>query len=178
MRGGRLQARGRGNCAEATRPAVVSNGYEVQLDPRAEGLQTARPDLLRATSERWPVSEAVPESVADLLRVSRELFVHAPFSYDFFTVSVAWSLLALEAALRHRLQATVRGGLKDLIDRAERDGLVSSDDAERLHAGRQIRNRLSHPRAQVAVTPGLAEVFLETTHRAAVRLYAGSSDGI
>lgn len=152
----------------------VTDAFELPLDARSASLVGARPELLRAVSERWPIAAGTPDGVRDLLRVSREMFVHAAFLYDLFTVSAAWSLLALEAALRDRLAPVGdRVTLGGLVQRAERRGLLTVKEAEQLRAGTQLRNRFVHPRQLVATSPGMAEVILAATHNAIARLYNG-----
>ncbi len=61
------------------------------------------PGALRRSADEWPTTEATPEGVARLLRTSRDLYVASFYAYEFLTVGVLWSLLAVEAALRLRL---------------------------------------------------------------------------
>jgi uncharacterized protein YutE (UPF0331/DUF86 family) len=58
-----------------------------------------------------------------------------------------------------------------LVERAEREQLVSSRDAERLKAGAEFRNRLLHSSGQVAMTPGIAEGILRASHEAVAKLF-------
>lgn len=46
-------------------------------------------ERLQETAGRWPTTDTTPSGVADLLRVSRSLFVYSCFVYDFATPS-AW----------------------------------------------------------------------------------------
>lgn len=124
----------------------------------------------------WRRADSVPEAVAAMLRVTRELFVHSYFVYEFGVVAVTWSLLALEAALRDCLSTAAddRDGLTKLIGKAEGRGWLTADEAERLHAGAQLRNRLAHARGQLNFTVGMTAPMLEAAHDAIADLYTRS----
>ena len=69
------------------------------------------------------------------------------FHYELLVVAGMWSLLAVEAALRVRLdgrEGAQRTGREprfvDLVRRARREGLVTDEWAERLDAAREMRN--------------------------------------
>lgn len=47
----------------------------------------------------WPLRPQC-RPASSLLETSRALFTHSCFVYEFMAVSVAWSLVAVEAALR------------------------------------------------------------------------------
>ena len=80
------------------------------------------------------------------------------------------SLLAVEAALRERYDAT-RTPLQRLLARARTDGLIDEEWAERLDAGRRLRNSLAHSRVQAAWTPGMAAGVIRVNHEAVARLF-------
>ena len=84
-------------------------------------------------------------AVAEILGTSRQLFVHGYYVYEFVTVVVAWSLLAVETALRARLPAGESATFKAMLKRAESEKVLTPEMADRLDAGRQIRNSFSHP---------------------------------
>lgn len=150
--------------------------YTLRLDARSAALATARPEILREVSEGWLPSTRLPDHIRELLGVARELFVHAAFVYDMFTVAAAWSLFALEAALRDRLQVTAdRVQLGQLIREAEDRQLVTAEDAERLHHAAKFRNMLAHPKGAMLMSPGLAQGTLEAVHFDIEQLYASSA---
>jgi hypothetical protein len=129
---------------------------------------------LQNLADEWRTSPFVPDGVASLLSTSRALFTHSWFVYEFMAVAVAWSLMAVEAALRSALAPVSNGtSLKNLILRAEREGLVTPAWTERLHAARQLRNRFAHPETQPAFTVGMAAPLLETAHEVCCQLAAG-----
>lgn len=135
-----------------------------------------RADLARV-SDTWPTGgREVPEGIANMLRVSRELFVHSYFVYEFSVVAVTWSLIAIEAALRDCLGAAAdRAGLTGLVGKAQGRGWLTVNEAERLRAGAQLRNRLAHADGQVNFTVGMAAPMLEAAHSAVRELYLRSS---
>ena len=64
--------------------------------------------VLRARTEKWPVSPQTPENVAAQLARSRQLFVDGYYTYEDFSDAAIRSLQAVEAALRVRLMPRTR----------------------------------------------------------------------
>lgn len=151
-----------------------------QPDPRmaslvgridANGVRSLEFGDLQRLADEWPTSPAVPSGVAAILQTSRALFTHSWFVYEFMAVSVAWSLVAVEAALREALASVPdKASLKDLIGRAERDGWISRDWADRLDAARQLRNGFAHADSQRVFTVGMAAPVLAAAHEVCVLL--------
>jgi hypothetical protein len=85
--------------------------------------------------------------------------MHSWWVYEFAAVSVAWSLLVVERAFRVRLEASDRVNFQDLIKRAQTQGLVSEQQADRLDAGRQLRKqvRASGRPIRLHVRKGIAD---------------------
>lgn len=120
---------------------------------------------LQRLADKWRTSSAMPEGVASLLATSRALFIHSWFIYEFMAVAVAWSLMAVEAALRETLAPVPdRMTLKALILRAEREGFVTATWGDRLDAARRLRNGFAHPETQTAFTVGMAAPLLDAAH--------------
>jgi hypothetical protein len=124
----------------------------------------ATPDHLYEVAESWRVSEHTPPEIRDQLRVSRDLFTHCLLVWEFSAVGVAWSLLAVESALRWALGARQSTPFQQLIKRAHREGLLTDELADALDAGRRLRNDFSHPRNQPAWTLGMAAPALRRSH--------------
>ena len=120
-------------------------------------------------AEKWTTTSSTPPGVANLLNTARALFGLAWFHYESMVVAGMWSLLAVEASLRVRLES--EQSLVKLIGRAQRDGLITEQWAARLHAARQMRNDLAHARQQDAWTPGMASPLLATAHEVVAVLY-------
>ncbi|MGW2305521.1 hypothetical protein [Streptomyces sp. NPDC001809] len=96
--------------------------------------------------------------VMSTLETSRELIRHAYYRYEFATVAVTHSLIALEHVLGERL--AVREPLPTLIDRAVDGGLVPVDLAAELHRGRALRDELIRGTETSAAVDPLGAAFL------------------
>ncbi len=134
-------------------------------DPRWQNLVGDRAELEEKTGS-WPVSPALPEGVSEVLRVSRELFVHSYFVYEFSLTAVVWGLLALEASLRLCVKASDRESLQALIRRASDSGLLSVDEASALNGARELRNEIVHGSLLPTFAPTAAAEMLEAIHEA------------
>jgi hypothetical protein len=128
-------------------------------------------DVLESTARDWPTTEATPSGIAELLSTSRAAFVLAWFHYEMLVVSAAWSLLAVEGALRDRLEADDRRPLSKLLAQVKREQILAVEDVERLDAARQLRNQLAHARSQQVWTLGMAGPVVATSHRAISLVY-------
>ncbi|MFC8720887.1 hypothetical protein [Kitasatospora sp. NPDC057198] len=101
------------------------------------------------------VPERAPVYVASVLETSRELIRHSYYRYEFTTVAVTHALFGLERALAERL--AVKKPFQKLIEQAAKDGLITAGLADRLGAGRLLRNKLAHgDLTGSALTPVLA----------------------
>ncbi len=109
--------------------------------------------------------------VGDLLSTSRDLWSAAWFRYEFLVVSASWSLLAVEGALADRLAAGAEASLSQLVKPAVSTGLVPPESADRLDAGRLLRNRLLHAREQSTWAPGMAAPVLAIAHEIVADMY-------
>ena len=153
---------------------------EYPRDPRADlfviiaGVGQTRPmgraDLERA-ADTWPTSPDTPEGIAAQLHVARQLYVHSLLVWEFAAVAVSTSLVAVESALRHRLEAGGSTRFKQLIERAAAAGLIGVDLRRRLHAGRELRNSFSHRTYQQVWSPGMASPALHTSFEAVASLF-------
>ncbi len=119
----------------------------------------------------WPTTRATPEGVEGLLATSRRLWPLAWFEYDLLVVSAYWSILAVEAALREVLAASDKPAFGDLIKQAVRVGVLDAEWAERLDAGRLLRNSLAHARQQGSWTVGMSAPILRASHQVVTVLY-------
>ncbi|WP_345695863.1 hypothetical protein [Kitasatospora terrestris] len=75
------------------------------------------------------------------LETARELLRYSFYRYEFATVAVTHSLVALEQVLAERL--AVDAPLQDLIGRAAAAGLLPGDLAAELDRGRLLRDRVA-----------------------------------
>jgi hypothetical protein len=94
----------------------------------------------------WPTTEATPDGPADMLRTSRDLYAQSYYAYALMAVGCAWSVFAVEAALRIKLGAGRKISFGTLIKQAEQQSLLPRPgwDYEQLDAGREFRNRVVH----------------------------------
>ncbi len=127
------------------------------------------PTCLEQLAASWPTSSGTPTEIAELLRISRRLFAHSFFVYEFMAVAALWSFLALEAALRACLQS--HAPFAKLIDQACEQGRVGPGVGELLHAARELRNGFAHPSTQAAWTVGMAAPTVEASHRVIADLF-------
>jgi hypothetical protein len=127
-----------------------------------------RHDVLVARTKRWPVAAATPDGVSGLLRQSRQLYVYGLYNYENFADAAAKSMQAVEAALKLKLGA--KDSFFKLIEKAGAQGLLSDEERDHLHAGRQLRNRLVHVEAQPIWTPALAAEIVAASHEVIARL--------
>ncbi|MDP8975660.1 MAG: hypothetical protein M3N28_04705 [Actinomycetota bacterium] len=131
-------------------------------------------DSLAEVASGWPVHASTPVAIAHMLRVSRELFVHGYFVYDFLMVAAVQSLLAVEAALRDVLKEPPRRRgptFHPLVERAAALGYLTTEAAEKAKAGAQLRNRWVHVEGQKVIPPGMAAEILGTSHQLVADMY-------
>ena len=125
-------------------------------------------DVLAGLAGEWAglVSGTAADSgPAALLRTARSLFAHSWFDYEFMAVACLVGFQAMEAAFRVAYPDASRKPLRELIRRANREGILPSDVAELAETGAELRNSFSHPAQQTALTVGMAGPILENTHR-------------
>lgn len=143
----------------------------VPLASRALGFASARYEILSASAEKWPVAEQSLAPVQDILRISRAVFAHGSLVWEFFAVGTAWSVIAVELALRDVMQSGDRIPFRELISEAERKGRIESSEAKALDAGAQLRNNWMHGKGFLAMTPGMAEEMILASHMLVAKLY-------
>lgn len=128
-------------------------------------------DLLTSIAAGWPVTGIAPEGVNRLLETSRTLWGLAWFEYDLMTVSASWSLVAVEAVLAERLGLDGKAEFAKSIKMAKVQGLIDEDWAERLDAGRRLRNGLMHARCQSIWSLGMAAPIVKASHEITALLF-------
>jgi hypothetical protein len=128
-------------------------------------------EVLRARTEKWPVSGHTPDGVAALLARSRQMYVDGYYTYDNFMDAVTRSLQAVEAALRERFDAGTRATFAQLIDRAKTEGIVSDDVQEILHLGRRFRNDQVHATSLPALNPAISARMVGASHKLVAEIF-------
>ena len=125
-------------------------------------------EILEAQSKEWALllTEPPPTGIGRLLATARSLFRHCWFDYEFMAVGVIVALQAVEAAFRQVVypEASDRAPFRSLVDKAQHEGWLDVDLAERLDAAIHLRNSLSHPPTQAAFTVGMAVPMIENSH--------------
>ncbi|WP_327328769.1 hypothetical protein OG735_41650 (plasmid) [Streptomyces sp. NBC_01210] len=99
------------------------------------------------------VPTGVPEAAATVLRTARELLRQSYYCYEFSTVAVMHSLIAVEIVLRDRIPGAGKKPLQKLIEQGADVGILTARQAEYLDYGRQIRNGMAHGKTTHAVMP-------------------------
>jgi hypothetical protein len=128
-------------------------------------------DVLRARTQKWPVSSRTPDNVAAQLARSRQLFIDGYYTYENFFDAATRSLQAVEAALRERFDAGGKVPLAKLIDRAEEEGLIDDYTHDILHTGRELRNRQIHAITLALFSPVMAAMAIATSHKLVAELF-------
>ncbi len=116
-------------------------------------------------AELLPTVPAGQDGPASLLRTARSLFTYAWFDYEFMVVACLMGFQAMEAAFRVLYPEAPRTPFRKLVRRAQREGILPANIAERADAGAELRNWFSHPATQATFTVGMAAPMLENTHR-------------
>ncbi|MER5570366.1 hypothetical protein ABT083_29840 [Streptomyces goshikiensis] len=100
------------------------------------------------------VPDAVPEAAATVLRTARELLRQSYYCYEFSTVAVMHSLIAVEIVLRDRIPGAGNKTLQKLIKQRAETGVLTARQAEypRLRPPDPQRHgaRQDHPRGDAA----------------------------
>ena len=106
------------------------------------------------------LSTAAPEEVRRLFETARGAMCYGYFFYPLFTLAAQQLFRVVEAAVSAKCEELRPGQRTRTFDRGirflETQGVVTSDDAARLHLLRRLRNEASHPRKQDIFTPGMA----------------------
>jgi hypothetical protein len=95
--------------------------------------------VLRARTEKWPLSLHTPDGVAAQLGRARQMFIDGYYTYENFIDAAVRSLQAVEAALRVRLEAGSKISFAQLIDQARENGLIDDSCRDILHTGTTVR---------------------------------------
>lgn len=120
-----------------------------EVDIRWKGFVRSQADLEERVS-RWTVCDAVPEDIADSLRIVRMLVVDSYYVYDYSLIAFVWGMTILEASLRGCVPT--KDGRPDkrnfgpLVDEAagKRYGLLTGEEAEVLQGTIKLRNNIFH----------------------------------
>lgn len=82
------------------------------------------------------VPSGISQSAATVLHTARELLRHSCFCYEFSTVALLHTLVAMEFVLRAKVPDSGTRPLDALIKRGKESGLLTGRQSEFLHEGR------------------------------------------
>lgn len=131
-------------------------------DERAHFFVTGYADM-HDLVEDLVVPDGVPDAAATVLRTARELLRQSYYCYEFSTVAVMHSLIAVEIVLRDRVPDAGKKPLHQLIRQGAADGILTARQAEYLDYGRQIRNGMAHGQTTHTMMPPAMAVPMVTT---------------
>ncbi|WP_073969752.1 hypothetical protein [Streptomyces sp. CB02460] len=131
-------------------------------DDRAHDFVTCYADM-HGLVEGLVVPDGGPEAAATVLRTARELLRQSYYCFEFSTVAVMHSLIAVEIVLRDRIPDAGKKPLQQLIKQGADAGILTARQAEYLDDGRKIRNRLVHGHTAHAAMPPAMSVPMVTT---------------
>ncbi|WP_238427348.1 hypothetical protein [Streptomyces adustus] len=122
------------------------------------------------------VPAGVPDAAATVLNTARELLRQSYFCYEFSTVAVLHSLIAVEMVLRSKVPNAGKAPLQRLIKQAADSGLLTADQADLLDTGREIRNKMAHGEmTHTAMPPAMAIPMVRTSFTIVTALCGPSS---
>lgn len=160
----------------------MKNGaVDYPVDPRASAVVIGTPGVdlrpvaredLEAVADEWPVHPDTPPGVVNQLAVARQLFTHSLLVWEFGAVAVAWSLLAVEAALKIATGPHPPSGLYKLIAEASTQGLITPEQEAELDRARRLRNQFAHPDGQPVWSLWMAAPALRASHHAIASVFA------
>ncbi|MET9804887.1 hypothetical protein [Streptomyces sp. NPDC006368] len=144
-------------------------------DKRAHHFVASYADM-HGLVEDLVVPTGVPEAVVTVLRTARELLRQSYYCYEFSTVAVMHSLIAVEIVLRARIPGAGKKPLQKLIEQGAAAGILTARQAEYLNYGRQIRNRMAHGQTtHAAMPPAMAVPMVMTSFTIVSELCAASA---
>lgn len=126
---------------------------------------------LRARADTYTITRATPDGPRNLLKTARDMFALGFYSYEMVAAAAAWSIFAVEAALKCRLEAGSNIAMQRLIDIAKKRGLVSEHLTDILDTGRRIRKEFVHQGVQPTWTFGMADMVIGASFKIVAELY-------
>jgi hypothetical protein len=108
--------------------------------------------------------------------MSRSLFAHAWFDYEFMVASTV-AFQAMEAALRLIYPGEDKVPARALLKRIELAGSLPKNILSLADSGFELRNLLSHRAAQSAFTLPMAISMIENSHRLVALLVTMAING-
>lgn len=119
------------------------------------------------------ITDVVPANTARAFETARELLRFSFYHYEFAAVAVSTSIIAIEPVLRDRYGGT---NLAHMIQDALEDGTITTEQADHLDTGRQIRNRYAHGKMMHPALPIVFAVELVKTSLDVITMFAGGDE--
>lgn len=126
---------------------------------------------MRELADGWVITTTTPEGPANLLKATQDMFALGYYSYELVACSNAWSLFAVEAALKLRFDGPPKAPFSAHIRLAKDAGLIDDRLADHLDTGRQLRNDFVHQGKQATWTLGMAAQVIGASFELVARLY-------
>lgn len=119
--------------------------------------------------------ETVPHEILRLYEVARGCIVYGWFYYPLLALGMEQMSRVVEAAVRAKCIALGVGGQSyhKNLEALKKAGVIASNDASKWEAGKNIRNRASHPRRPIIEAPGAVFSTLEVFTERINQLYSG-----
>jgi hypothetical protein len=138
-------------------------------------------EFLHSTADTWarlvPTVDEPFDGPLCLLRMSRSLFAHAWFDYEFMVVASTVAFQALEAALRLIYPGEEKVPARALLKRLKLADSLPKNILALVDSGFELRNLLSHPATQSAFTLPMAISIIENSHRLVALLVTMAING-
>ncbi|RFB04277.1 hypothetical protein DX908_02640 [Parvularcula marina] len=123
------------------------------------------------------LSDELPDEILEMFDRARATMVYGCFYYPLFTNGMEEIYRIKEAALKEACRegnasrATIGKGYKSLIDWAHSQGFIADDDLVRWHAGRSLRNAVSHKDKAMLLGPNDALRTLDISKELIEKLF-------
>ncbi|MFG2043149.1 NACHT domain-containing protein [Dactylosporangium sp. NPDC048998] len=157
----------------ALRLAHKANLAKLAMQQPAFGDQPS----LQQYVQRWQVSSAVPDDIAERLRTARDLTTHAFERPEMVPVAVSWTWTTLEAALCRCLDVPTDTLPQDLIREATRRSLLLPESAETLSDAFELRSKAVHGRLDTVIPIDRAVETIKAIHSVVSDVYDSARSG-
>lgn len=138
---------------------------------RFQDLIFTTPDTVDTLVAEFPRTQATPPDVASLLALAHKLLRTSIVHYEFAALAAEKSLQALERAVRIKLNAKKKSTFEHLINQLGADGIITEEQVDLLHGGRQLRNFFAHPATAPAFPVVMVTGILVTSYRIIASLF-------
>lgn len=125
-------------------------------DERNEGITV---ELLDNELNKIPLSNKIPEDVANMIELSKKLCLYAYLEYDFYSVGAFYGFLSVESALKSKLDKK-SGKFSDLFSLAVKQGFIPPRVQFLGESIRELRNYHAHPTYKILINPELVIISL------------------